>query len=158
MEKGINSTNAVLIIGESGSGKSTAIRTLPSEETLVINVSENKALPFRGWRKKYTLLSKDNPNGNFINASNANKIKSIMNHVSTKMGHIKYLVLDDLQYMSAFDYYDRADEKGYDKFTQIAKDLASVLRMPSRLRDDLCVFYLMHPETTVDINGKVKHN
>ena len=92
MEKGINSTNAVLIIGESGSGKSTAIRTLPSEETLVINVSENKALPFRGQRKKYTLLSKDNPNGNFINASNANKIKSIMNHVSTKMGHIKYQV------------------------------------------------------------------
>ena len=45
----------VLIIAESGAGKSTAIETLDPLETFIINVA-NKPLPFKGWKKKYTIL------------------------------------------------------------------------------------------------------
>ena len=38
--------------------------------------------------------------------------------------HKNNLVVDDWQYMSSFEYFDRANEKGYDKFTQIAANLA----------------------------------
>jgi RNase adaptor protein for sRNA GlmZ degradation len=58
----------ILIIAESGSGKSTAIENLNPAETFIINVA-NKALPFKGWRKKYVLWSKDNPTGNIYTAS-----------------------------------------------------------------------------------------
>ena len=152
----MNSTNAVLVIGDSGSGKSSAIRTLPPQETVIINVS-GKVLPFKGWRNKYTVYNKEtNPKGNFINVSKASDIQKAMVFVSKALPHVKFLVIDDLQYMSAFDYYDKVDQKGYDKFTKIAKDLASVIRMPSQLREDLVVFFTMHPETIVDANGKTK--
>ena len=115
----MNSTNAVLIIGESGSGKSSSFRNLDPKSTVIINVSANKPLPFKGWKKNYTLLTKDNPTGNFVNVSSAAGIASAMMHVSNNMPHIKTLIVDDLQFMSAFEYYDKADEKGFDKFTKI---------------------------------------
>ena len=152
----MNSTNAVLIIGESGSGKSSSFRNLDPKSTVIINVSANKPLPFKGWKKNYTLLTKDNPTGNFVNVSSAAGIASAMMHVSNNMPHIKTLIVDDLQFMSAFEYYDKADEKGFDKFTKIAKSLAEIIRLPSKMRDDLNVFFTMHPETIVDTMGRVK--
>ena len=59
-----------------------------------------------------------------------------------KCSHIKTLVVDDWQYMSSFEYFDRANEKGYDKFTQIAANLAMVAKLPKDLRDDLTVIFL----------------
>ena len=79
-----------------------------------------------------------------------------MQHVSEKMPHIKNLVIDDWQYMSSFEYFDKANEKGYDKFTSIAAYLAQVAKLPKDLRDDLFVFFLTHSEDSVDLNGKRK--
>ena len=53
---------SVLIIAESGSGKSTSIETLNPKETFIINVA-NKPLPFKGWKSKYVTWSKENPTG-----------------------------------------------------------------------------------------------
>ena len=58
----------ILIIAESGSGKSTSIENLNPAETFIINVA-NKALPFKGWKNKYVQWSKDNPKGNLYSAS-----------------------------------------------------------------------------------------
>lgn len=143
---------STLIIAESGSGKSTSIRNLEPKETFIINIA-NKPLPFRGWKKNYTQISKSNPNGNMTSASSANGVVKAMKHVSEKMPHVKNLIIDDLQYMSSFEYFDRANEKGYDKFTQIAANLAQVAKLPKDLRDDLYVFFLTHSEDATDING-----
>jgi hypothetical protein len=67
---------------------------------------------------------------------------------------IKSLVVDDWQYMSSFEYFDRATEKGYDKFTQIASSLAATAKKPKDLRDDLTVYFLTHAEESVDMDGK----
>lgn len=79
-----------------------------------------------------------------------------MQHVSEKMPHIKVLVVDDWQYMSSFEYFDKANEKGYDKFTQIAANLAQVAKLPKDLREDLTIFFLTHAEESTDVNGNRK--
>ena len=58
-------SNLILIIGESGTGKSTSLENLDHKETFLINVL-NKPLPFRGWRKKYVETTKENPKGNLL--------------------------------------------------------------------------------------------
>jgi len=143
---------SILVIADSGTGKSTSIRHLNPNETFVINIA-NKPLPFKGWKKNYTLISKDNPGGNLASASSAAGIIKAISHVDQKMPTIKNLIVDDWQYMSSFEYFDRANEKGYDKFTQIAANLAQVAKMPKDLRDDLTVFFLTHSEDSTDING-----
>ena len=142
---------STLIIANSGSGKSTSIRNLNPEETFIINPA-NKTLPFRGWKKNYKLITKENKNGNMSNVCSAAGIIKCMKHVNANMPHIKNLIIDDWQYMSAFEYFDRAHEKGYDKFTQIATNLAAVARMPRELREDLYVFFMTHSEE-IDVNG-----
>ena len=146
---------SVLVIADSGTGKSTSIRTLDPKETFIINIA-NKPLPFKGYKSKYTQISKENPKGNLTAASSAPGIIKAMNHVNDKMSNIKTIVVDDWQYMSSFEYFDRANEKGYDKFTQIAANLAQVAKMPKDLREDLYIFFLTHSEESTDINGHRK--
>ena len=147
--------HSVLIIAESGTGKSTSIRNLNPKETFIINIA-NKPLPFKGWKKNYTMISKDNPKGNMTATSTTAGIIKAIQHVNDKMPHITNLVIDDWQYMSSFEYFDRANEKGYDKFTQIAANLAQVAKMPKDLRDDLYIFFMTHSEEATDINGHRK--
>ena len=146
---------SVLIIADSGTGKSTSMRNLDPKETFIINIA-NKPLPFKGWKKNYTNISKDNPKGNMTSASSAAGIIKAIQHVNDKMPHVTNLIIDDWQYMSSFEYFDRASEKGYDKFTQIAASLAQVAKLPKDLRDDLYVFFLTHSEETTDVNGHRK--
>lgn len=146
----------ILIIGESGSGKSTSGRNLNPEETFWVNVA-NKPLPFKGWKKKYSPVTKEDITGG--NMSKANTPKGIMfmlKTVSDKMPHIKNVIVDDWQYMSAFEFFDKADEKGFEKFTSIGQGIAQVAKLPADLRDDLTVFFLTHSEESQDAKGKRK--
>jgi len=146
---------STLIIADSGSGKSTSIRSLNPEETFIINIA-NKPLPFKGWKNQYKQISKDNPLGNLTSVSTSNGIMKALKHVSDNMPHITNIVVDDWQYMSSFEYFDRANEKGYEKFTQIASNLAQVAKMPKDLRETLYVFFLTHSEESTDVNGNRK--
>ena len=145
----------ILIIAESGAGKSTSIENLDPKETFIINVA-NKPLPFKGWKKKYVLWSKDNPTGNLYTGSSAQQIEACLGYINSKRPEIKTVVIDDFQYMSSFEFFDRSDEKGYEKFTQIGANLARIARMPKDLRDDLTVFFLTHAEESTDLEGKRK--
>ena len=145
----------ILIIAESGAGKSTSIENLNPEETFIINVA-NKSLPFKGWKKKYTLWGKDNLAGNMYDKANPQNIEAAIKYVAEKRPEIKTLVIDDFQYMSSFEFFERVDEKGYEKFTQIGAHLARVARMPKDLREDLQVYFLTHAEEATDMEGKKK--
>jgi len=148
--------HGILIIAESGAGKSTSIENLNPAETFIINVA-NKPLPFKGWRKKYTAWSsKENPTGNMYYGNSPQNIEACIKYVNEKRKEIKTLVIDDFQYMSSFEFFDRVDEKGYDKFTQIGAHLARIARMPKDLREDLTVFFLTHAEESTDLEGKKK--
>ncbi len=145
----------VLIIAESGAGKSTSIENLDPKETFIINVA-NKPLPFKGWKSKYKLWSKDTPDGNMYDKANPESIEAALKYVSDKRPEIKTVVVDDFQYMSSFEFFDKADEKGYEKFTKIGAHLARVARMPKDLRSDLIIFFLTHAEESTDMEGKRK--
>ena len=144
---------STLIIADSGKGKSSSMRNLDPADTFVINIA-GKALPFKGSKSKYTLITKDNPKGNLSNTSTASGIMKALKHINENMAHIKTIILDDFQYMAAFEYFDRANEKGYDKFTDIATNIASVAKMPKDMRQDLKLYFLTHPEE-VNRNGNI---
>ena len=146
---------SILVIAESGSGKSTSIENLDPKETFIINVA-NKPLPFKGWKKKYTIWSKENPGGNMYDKASAQNIEACIKYVNDKRPEIKNLIIDDFQYMSSFEFFERVDEKGYEKFTQIGAHLARIARMPKDLREDLMVFFLTHAEEGSDVEGKRK--
>lgn len=146
----------VLVIAESGSGKSTSIENLDPKETFVINVA-NKPLPFKGWKSKYKVWTKDDTSGNMANVSSPAAIQKIIGHLNEKRPDIKNIVVDDFQYMSSFEFFDRVDEKGFEKFTQIGAALARIARMPKDLREDLMVFILTHSEEGTDIEGKKRY-
>ena len=69
-----------------------------------------------------------------------------MKLVSSKMPHIKTLIVDDLQYTMAFEFVDRASEKNFDKFNEMAQHMLNIFRTTFELRDDLTVVFLTHSE------------
>lgn len=146
-------SNAILIIGESGTGKSTSIRTLPPQETFIINFAD-KPLPFRGYKKNYTPLSTDGTSGNVYVADEHTKIIRAINLVNTKRTEIKYLILDDFGFTISGEFMRKAQMKGYDKFTEIGSNAWRVLDAIKGLREDLFVFVTMHTE--IDNNGRSK--
>ena len=146
-------SNAVLILGESGSGKSSSLRTLDPKETFIINVV-NKPLPFRGAVAKYKKFSSETNEGNYYATDNSAKIKKLIQYINEKMFHVKHLVLDDFGYSISNAFMRRATQKGYDRFSEIASDTFFVLDCLTELRDDLSCFVMMHTE--IDVNGKYK--
>ena len=150
--------NLIAIVGSSGSGKSSSIRTLDPKETFIINIA-SKPLPFKGWRSKYTLWSKDNPEGNYINTSDVSLINKVLAYINTKRLEIRNVIIEDAQYIMAFEYMDRALEKGFGKFNEIAQKFYSVLKSGITMRDDLNIIVTCHSEnigTADDPQLKIK--
>lgn len=145
----------VLILGESGHGKSTSIETLEPKETFIINVA-GKPLPFKGWKTKYTAWNKENPTGNLYQKSNPVDILACMKYVNESRKDIKNLVIEDFVYMSTFEFFDRSKENGYSKFTDIGLHMKNVGTLIKDMRDDLVVYVLTHPDESVDIDGNRK--
>ena len=139
------------IVGNSGTGKSTSIRTLDPKSTFIINVAR-KPLPFRGAKKNYIPLTKDGDKwvGNLYNTSDVNQIANVLKMINAQRPDIQTVVIEDAQYIMAFEAMDRSAEKGYEKFTQMASNFYSVLKNAMNLRDDLKVFVLTHAENTGD--------
>ncbi len=146
-------SNSILILGESGCGKSTSIRNLPPEETMIINVI-GKPLPFKGASKKYTKLSPDGMTGNYYASDDHSAIMRIINLVNNKRLDIKYLVIDDYGYTITNSFMRKASQRGYDKFVEIGAESFVILEKITSLRDDLFCFVMMHTE--IDTQGKYK--
>lgn len=135
----------ILILGESGSGKSASLRNFTAEEIGIINVA-SKPLPFRSNMKPYNVSKIAREKGK----DRYSLIKSAISK-----GTVKSYAIDDSQYLLAFDSFDKAKETGYGKFTDMAisfKDLIDFVI--NDLPDDKIVYFLHHCETTD--SGKVK--
>lgn len=131
------------------SGKSTSIRNLNPDETFIISTIA-KPLPFRGWKKKYIPFKIDKEtksiSGNYYVSDKSDQIIKIMKLISSKMPNIKVIIVDDLQYTMAFEFVDRASEKNFDKFNEMAQHMLNIFRTTFELRDDLTVVFLTHSE------------
>ena len=126
----------VLILGESGSGKSASLRNFEPNEVGIFNVA-GKPLPFRKRLKKVDYAT----------------YPAIMKSLSKPT--LKTYVIDDSQYLMAFEELDRAMETGYQKFTEMALHFSGLVRFCiTSLPPDVIVYFLHHTETTDA--GKVK--
>lgn len=132
------------IVGATGTGKSTSIKHLNSEETYIINVAK-KELPFRGSEKMYNAEKR-----NYKEVDDATEITRLLKTISEKAPHIKNIIIEDSNYIMGFNLISKATETGYTKFTIMARDMVELMREARRLRDDLKVFYFSHPETIED--------
>ena len=140
--------NKILVLGDSGSGKSTATRNLDPKTTFYVNVI-GKPLPFKGWKAKYVAGK------NLVVTNNHQEVIDCIKGVSEKMTTIKTIVVDDAQYIMSYEFMARAKERGFDKFTEIAQHMFNVLRAPDTVRDDLTTIFLSHSED-VSANGYTK--
>lgn len=132
------------IVGSSGTGKSTSVRTLDPKETVIISCI-GKPLPIRGWKKNYTPFK--GKEGNFFCSDISTEIIQCMDHISEKRDDIKNIVIDDWQYTMSNEFMRRSSEKGFEKFTEIGKNAWSILNKSKSLREDMRVFILTHSDT-----------
>jgi len=145
----------ILIIGESGSGKSTSLEGLNPEATFIINVAK-KPMPFKGWKNRYSKLSKEQPEGNYIESDNSTVIVKTMKHISENMPNIKTVIVDDFQYVMANEYMRRANERGFEKFTDIGLHAWEVANGGKNMRDDITFVMIGHAESATDLQGNRK--
>lgn len=130
----------VLILGESGTGKSASLRKFPSDKVAVINVA-GKPLPFK----------------NKIQSETTDDYMKIEGHIKTLVKQdCKSIVVDDAQYLMANEFMRRATERGFDKFTDIAKNFWSLVNMVKELPSDVIVYFLSHIERDQNGNEKIK--
>lgn len=136
---------ATMILGESGTGKSTSMRNLLPAETLLIQTVK-KPLPFRS--KEWKPIS---DNGNVLVTDDSHRIIAAMQKTRRNV-----IIIDDFQYMIANEFMRRTSERGYDKFTEMALHAWQVAKIASELPDDVRVYILSHTDTKDDGTIKAK--
>lgn len=146
---------SILVIGESGTGKSASLVNLDPNTTFVINVL-NKPLPFRHFSKNYSKLTADGSEGNYYASDNSGMILRAIDVINKKRPEIKTIIIDDFQYVMGNAFVNRCMEKGFDKFSQIQQQAWSILNALNSLREDLRCFVLSHSEITPEGKSKIK--
>lgn len=128
----------ILILGASGSGKSTSLRNFDPKEIGIFNVA-SKPLPFR---KKLPKVD---------NATYSTIYKGLTDP------KLKKYVIDDSQYLMAFESFDHAKETGYGKFTNMALNFRNLINyVVTQLPPDVIVYFLHHTEVAEDGRLKAK--
>lgn len=138
--------NKILIMGESGTGKSTSMRNFGSDEIAIVN-PVGKPLPFRG---KFDTL-----NG----ATESRKITQFMDKAVADGK--KVIVVDDFQYILSVPYMNRIKEAGWDKWNDFGDNYFTILNHVNEMPEDVNVYFLTHTETlengitTIKLIGKL---
>jgi len=135
--------NCIIVLGQTGTGKSTSIKGLNPKETVVINTLK-KRLPFKGSASLYNAENK-----NLFNLEDYQQVISYLQSIGDKAKHVKNVVLDDSIFVMRKEYFKRAKETGYGKYTDLAAHFQQIISTCENLRDDLNVFFMLHSEDVV---------
>lgn len=127
-----------LILGESGTGKTTSLRNFKSGEVAIVNAA-GKPLPFKG---KFETLNGDIDFRHIVQFCENTTAKRI--------------VIDDCQYIMSFQYMRRIKENGWDKFNEIQSDFFNLIEFAKSLPEDVTVYFLSHLENKDDGRQKIK--
>lgn len=138
--------NVVLILGKSGTGKSTSIKTLDPKKTVIINVL-GKRLPFKGSNSLYNAENK-----NMFHIESYDTIKNYIESISKNATNVSNIIIDDATYVIRKEYFARAKENGYGKYTDLAQHFQSIIQTAEQSRPDLNIFFIMHSEDTASDN------
>lgn len=125
----------VLLIGQSGSGKSTSMRNFTKDEIAVINVL-GKPLPFKS----------------DIKAPKIDDYATILNQI--KMTKKKTIVIDDANYLITNEFMNKSSVKGFDKYNEMGNNFFNLINGIKNIEGGKTVYLIMHEDT--DENGNIK--
>ena len=127
----------VLVIGETGSGKTYSLKNFDPSEVGIFSVEKGR-LPFKG---------------DFKVVKHATYADIAKIFAAPKL---KRYVIDDSQYLLVNELFDRAKDTGYGKYTDMALNFRNLVHAVNhQLPDDVIVYFLHHTE--IDSNtGRTK--
>lgn len=129
----------LLILGESGTGKTCSLRNCDPAKTAIVSPT-GKALPFK------------TPEGGFETLSNTTDAATICEFIREQVINGKDLIiLDDMQYILIFANLARAFETGYTKFTEFAKNYTTIIQACAELPQWVTVVFMSHTENNEGI-------
>lgn len=131
----------VLVLGESGAGKSASLRNMKPEDYLLVQVI-SKPLPFRNNFKAYEAESGKKA---LLVCDNAANICSIIKKTTKKV-----IVIDDFQYVMSNEFMRRSLETGFSKFTEMARQAWDIVLAAQAAPSDTIIYFLSHTQTTED--------
>lgn len=141
-------SRAILVYGESGSGKTTSLRTLDPERTFIVD-ADRKGLSWRGWKKQYNGAKK-----NYVQTSRVPTIESIYQKMQGEWSDkFDVLVIDGLSTIMVDDEMRRAKERGFDRFIDLAQCVWNIVSDAHLLRENLTVVFVAHAATERDESG-----
>lgn len=143
---------ATIVMGKSGQGKTTSLRNLDPEKTILIQAIK-KPLPFKSpnWKD----WDGETKTGSIFVSDSSKAICTII--AKAKANGKSIVVVDDYQYVMANEFMRRSAERGFDKFTEIARGAWDVMTAAMSADDDLRVYILTHTDTDEwGMNAKVK--
>jgi ABC-type dipeptide/oligopeptide/nickel transport system ATPase subunit len=139
----------VFIVGRSGMGKSTSLRNLNPDETVIIN-TDQKALPFKQFNQKYSEEKR-----NYRKTSDVNTVIATLKKVNA-LENVKTIIVDTWSRIMTDAIMNPAfrAEKGFDKWTKMASAQYDLINFVNDgMRDDIIVYLFAHPETHYDESG-----
>lgn len=150
-------------MGESGSGKTTAMRNLPAPETFYLDC-DKKGLNWKGWRNQYNNIMEkgDDPDKGYYLCSDVfATVSSALRHINEddRYKRIKYVVIDTLNGLMVAEEMKILAMQAGDKrsaWSDLAQNGWSIINQALELRDDLTVIILCHSETISDDNGIIR--
>ena len=146
----------VLVMGRSGSGKTYSLKNFKPNEIGVISVEKGR-LPFRSELKVIKVPKTFQSGDQIQNYGQLNAAKYAWIIQMIKKANAKSIAIDDSQYLLANELFDRAYEKGYDKFVQMAVNFRNLIHAINDMDDeDKIVYFLHHSELDMDGREKVK--
>ena len=142
-------------MGESGSGKTTAMRNLPPAETMYID-ADKKGLNWKGWKKQYNIDNK-----NYVVSDSFGLVSGLLRRVNEQdqFKHIKYVVIDTLNGMMVAEEMRILAMQSGDKrsaWSDLASNGWAIINQCLEMREDLTVIILCHSETISDENGIIR--
>ena len=139
----------ILIMGESGSGKTTSMRGLDPKTTMYIDC-DKKGLAWKGWKSQYNTESK-----NYFACDDPDIVLTLLKRVNREdqFQHVTVCVIDTLNGMMVADEMRRSKEKGYDKWQDLAFSVYSIVDYALTVRENLTVIFTAHSQTDHDENG-----
>lgn len=137
------------VMGESGSGKTSAMRNLDPATTFYMDC-DKKGLNWKGWRKQYSTDKK-----NYWLTDNPSIVMQLLRKIneSENCKHIKTVVIDTINGVMVAEEMRNAKIQGYGKWTDLAQYVWEIFDYCLTMRDDVTVIIIAHSITDSDDNG-----
>lgn len=155
----------ICLMGISGSGKTSSLRTLDPDTTLYIDC-DGKGLTWKGWKDQYNKEKGNYYKTNYpqmverwlywLDGKERNEAGDITESKNKNGLKFKVVVIDTLNALMIAEEQRKIKTKGYDKWEDLANSIWNILDLSLTLRDDLTVVFLAHTETVSDDNGIVE--